>query len=99
MPEPTKTFSQSYNKTWSVTMQPVHWAVMGWYAKRKGQNRSETLRQIIQAIVDHDDTFDAKAFRQYVTDEVLREEPDGRARDVLEAQVDELVKRRTAKKR
>jgi hypothetical protein len=57
----------------------------------------EDMRQLIQTVVDHDKTFDPKAFKDFVLTELLEEENDGRARDVLEAQTEEFVKQKLKK--
>ena len=88
---------QTFNKSWTMILQPLHWALVAYYAKRRGQRRSELLRQLIQTVVDHDKTFDPKAFKEFVMKELMEEENDGRARDVLVAQTEEFVKQKLKK--
>ena len=90
----TRTLTQTYSKSWTMTLQPLHWALMAFYAKRRNKSRSETLRELIQAVVDRDKTFDPKAFKQFVVGELMNEESDAEGRDVLKAQVEEFVRER-----
>lgn len=89
--------TQTFNKSWTMILQPLHWALVAYYAKRRGQRRSELLRQLIQTVVDHDKTFDAKAFKEFVMKELMEEEKDARAKDVLAAQTEEFVKQKLKK--
>ena len=91
-PSDTSTLTKTYSKSWTMTLQPLHWAFMAFYAKRRNKSRSETLRELIQAVVERDRTFDAKAFKRFVMKELINEESDAEARDVLRAQVDQFVK-------
>jgi len=77
-------------------LQPIHWALLGYYAKRRGKTRSDTLRELIEMVAERDKSFDAKSFRDFVLKELIEEERDPDARDVLRAQVEEFVKQRKA---
>jgi hypothetical protein len=91
------TFTQSHQGSRSVSLQPVHWALMGYYAHQKHQTRSEMLRELITAVFDFDEGFDPKDFRRYVNEVAAPEETNPKARDVLASQVDELLDRRAKK--
>src|SRR5258706_15842589 len=94
----SKALTPTYSKNWTMTLQPLHWALMAFYAKRRNKTRSETLRELIQAVVEHDKTFDGKAFKQFVTTELIHEESDEQAREVLASQVQEFIKERSKTK-
>ena len=92
----TQSLSQHHNKSWTMNLQPIHWALLGYYAKRRGKTRSDTLRELIEMVAARDSSFDAKGFRDFVLKELIEEERDPDARDVLRAQVEEFVKQRKA---
>jgi len=89
--------TMTFNKSWTMILQPLHWALVAYYSKRRGQRRSEFLRQLIQTVVDHDKTFDPKAFKEFVMKELAEEENQPHAREVLVAQTEEFVKQKLKK--
>ena len=92
------TFTQSHQGSRSVTMQPVHWALLGFYAHAKHQTRSELIRELVTAVFDFDEDFDPKAFRKYGKEVATPEETNPKVRDILASQVEELIERRAKKK-
>ena len=92
----TQTLTKHHNKSWTMMLQPIHWALLGYYAKRRGKTRSDTLRELIEMVAERDKTFDAKGFKNFVLKELIEEERDPDARDVLRAQVEEFVSQRKA---
>ena len=91
----TQTLTQHHNKSWTMNLQPIHWALLGYYAKRRGKTRSDTLRELIEMVAARDKTFDAKSFKDFVLKELIEEERDPDARDVLRAQVNEFAAARS----
>ena len=90
----TQTLTQHHNKSWTMNLQPIHWALLGYYAKRRNKTRSDTLRELIEMVAERDKTFDAKGFKEFVLKELIDEERDPDARDVLRAQVEEFTAQR-----
>jgi hypothetical protein len=92
----TQTLTQHHNKSWTMNLQPIHWALLGYYAKRRGKTRSDTLRELIEMVAARDPSFDLKGFKDFALKELIEEERDPDGRDVLRAQVEEFVKHRKA---
>jgi macrodomain Ter protein organizer (MatP/YcbG family) len=90
----TQTLTQHHNKSWTMNLQPIHWALLGYYAKRRNKTRSDTLRELIEMVAERDKTFDVKGFKDFVLKELIEEERDPDARDVLRAQVEEFAHQR-----
>ncbi len=96
MADKSLTLTQTYSKSWTLNVQPLHWALLAYYAKARGKSRSETVRELVELVALRDKSFDPKAFKDFVTKELMGEEKDPGARDVLKAQVDEYVRMRKA---
>ena len=75
-----------------VTMQPVHWALLGYYAQQKRHGRGEMLSELLTAMLRFDDSSDVKSdVRTYVRDVARRDEKNPKGRDILASQVEELL--------
>ena len=96
---PDLSLTKTTDKKWNISVQPLHWALMSYYAKSRGESRSDALRKLIEAVIEWEDNFDAAAFKTFVMNELAPEETDVEARDLLLSQVDKFVRTWSPKKR
>ena len=59
---------------------------------------SQTTAADARDFVEHSESFDPEAFRRYLKEVAMPEETNSKVRDIIAAQVDELLERRAKKK-
>jgi hypothetical protein len=88
--------TERFKKSWTMNLQPIHWAFVCYYAKRGRKTRAEIMRELIETVADLDKSFDPTRFEEFALNEMIEREPTPRAREVLRAQVAEFVTQRRA---